>query len=199
MGWTGRRCREAVDARLPLRGVRRVHGPAPRREPAGRVHRRPPDSGRAPPAPGARDQLLGDGLRLRRDRPGPGVVGLGGEAEVAELEPDFARLARLWPTGTINCFAGSGRRWKTRAFAPGAGVLEDPATGSAAGPLACHLARHGRIAFGEEIEIAQGAEIGRPSTLFARVEGSRDGIERVEVGGSAVIVARAEFRLDARG
>jgi trans-2,3-dihydro-3-hydroxyanthranilate isomerase len=78
-------------------------------------------------------------------------------------------------------------------------VPEDPATGSAAGPLACHLARHGRIAFGEEIEIAQGAEIGRPSTLFARVEGSRDGIERVEVGGSAVIVARGEFRLDARG
>jgi trans-2,3-dihydro-3-hydroxyanthranilate isomerase len=126
-------------------------------------------------------------------------VGLAGEAEVAELEPDFARLARLWPTGTINCFAGSGRRWKTRAFAPGAGVPEDPATGSAAGPLACHLARHGRIAFGEEIEIAQGAEIGRPSRLFARVEGSRDGIERVEVGGSAVIVARGEFRLDARG
>ena len=57
-------------------------------------------------------------------------------------------------------------------FAPGAGVAEDPATGSAAGPLALHLARHGRIAFGEEIEISQGAEIGRPSTLYARVDGS---------------------------
>src|SRR5439155_965143 len=76
-------------------------------------------------------------------------VGLGGEAEVAELEPDFARLARLWPTGTINCFAGSGRRWKTRAFAPGAGVPEDPATGSAAGPLACHLGLTGGIASGK--------------------------------------------------
>ena len=39
---------------------------------------------------------------------------------------------------------------------------EDPATGSAAGPLAVHLARHGRIAFGDEIEIEQGVEIGRP-------------------------------------
>ena len=57
-------------------------------------------------------------------------------------------------------------------FAPGSGVAEDPATGSAAGPLAVHLARHGRIEFGDEIEISQGAEIGRPSTLFARVEGS---------------------------
>jgi trans-2,3-dihydro-3-hydroxyanthranilate isomerase len=74
-------------------------------------------------------------------------------------------------------------------------MSEDPATGSAAGPLALHLARHGRIAFGDEIEIVQGVEIGRHSTLFARVEGSADAIERVEVGGSAVVVARGEFRL----
>jgi trans-2,3-dihydro-3-hydroxyanthranilate isomerase len=80
-------------------------------------------------------------------------------------------------------------------FAPGGGVAEDPATGSAAGPLAVHLARHGRIGFGDEIEITQGVEIGRPSTLFARAEGSEDRIERVEVGGSAVVVARGEFRL----
>jgi trans-2,3-dihydro-3-hydroxyanthranilate isomerase len=57
------------------------------------------------------------------------------------------------------------------------------------------VVRHGRIAFGDEIEISQGAEIGRPSTLYARVEGSADKLERVEVGGSAVIVARGEFRL----
>jgi trans-2,3-dihydro-3-hydroxyanthranilate isomerase len=80
-------------------------------------------------------------------------------------------------------------------FAPGAGVAEDPATGSAAGPLAVHLARHGRIAFGDEIEITQGVEIGRPSTLCARADGSPEQLERVEVGGSAVIVARGEFRL----
>ena len=58
-----------------------------------------------------------------------------------------------------------------------------------------HLARHGRIGFGDEIEISQGAEIGRPSTLYARADGSADELERVEVGGSAVIVARGEFRL----
>ena len=78
-------------------------------------------------------------------------------------------------------------------FAPAGGVAEDPATGSAAGPLALHLARHGRIAFGDEIEISQGVEIGRPSTLFARVEGSADDVQRVEVGGSAVTVARGEL------
>jgi trans-2,3-dihydro-3-hydroxyanthranilate isomerase len=56
-----------------------------------------------------------------------------------------------------------------------------------------HLARHGRTAFGEEIEISQGVEIGRPSTLFARADGAGDRIDRVEVGGSAVLVARGEF------
>ena len=122
-------------------------------------------------------------------------VALGAEEEVAALRPDLARLADLPAVIGINCFAGSGRLWKTRMFAPGDGVPEDPATGSAAGPLALHLARHGRIAFGDEIEISQGAEIARPSTLYARADGSPDALERIEVGGSAVIVARGEFRL----
>ncbi len=80
-------------------------------------------------------------------------------------------------------------------FAPAFGIVEDPATGSAAGPLAVHLARHGRIAFGSTIEIEQGAEVARPSRLFARVEGSAAHLTRVEVGGAAVIVARGEFRI----
>jgi trans-2,3-dihydro-3-hydroxyanthranilate isomerase len=125
-------------------------------------------------------------------------VRLGSTEEVAALLPDLAAVASLGDWG-FSCFAGSGRRWKTRMFAPTLGVPEDPGTGSAAGPLACHLARHGRIGFGEVIEIAQGVEIGRPSTLYARVEGSAERIERVEVGGSAVVVARGEFRLPESG
>lgn len=121
-------------------------------------------------------------------------VTLGSEAEVAALVPDQQRIAAVGRVG-VNCVAGSGLRWKTRMFGPNLGIAEDPATGSAAGPLALHLARHGEIAFGDEIEISQGAEIGRPSTLYARVEGSADTVERVEVGGSAVVVARGEFRL----
>jgi trans-2,3-dihydro-3-hydroxyanthranilate isomerase len=119
-------------------------------------------------------------------------VELDSEQAVAALEPDLRALAAL---GDIeaNCFAGSGLRWKTRMFAPAMGVPEDPATGSAAGPLAVHLSRHGRIAFGEEIEIRQGAEIGRPSLLHARCDGSAAGIDRVEVGGAAVIVGRGRF------
>jgi trans-2,3-dihydro-3-hydroxyanthranilate isomerase len=122
-------------------------------------------------------------------------VGLPSEDDVAALRPDLSAFAGAPAVLGINCFAGSGTRWKTRMFSPGGGFMEDPATGSAAGPLAVHLARHGRIGFGEEIEISQGAEVGRPSTLYARADGSADALERVEVGGSAVVVARGEFRL----
>lgn len=122
-------------------------------------------------------------------------VTLGSEEEVAALRPDLGALSDLPGVLGVSCLAGLGSRWKTRMFAPGGGVAEDPATGSAAGPLAVHLARHGRIRFGAEIEITQGVEIGRPSTLYARAEGSAEQLERVEVGGSAVIVARGEFRL----
>jgi trans-2,3-dihydro-3-hydroxyanthranilate isomerase len=122
-------------------------------------------------------------------------VCLPAKEDVAALRPDVAALGELPPALGVNCFAGEGSSWKTRMFAPAGGVPEDPATGSAAGPLALHLARHGRIRFGDEIEITQGVEIGRPSTLYARVEGAADRVELVEVAGSAVVVARGEFRL----
>ena len=140
--------------------------------------------------------VTGSGLPVEAYPNGPRhvFVALDGEAAVAALRPDLGALADLGEIA-VSCFAGGGARWKTRMFAPGLGVPEDPATGSAAGPLAIHLARHGRAAFGEEIEIRQGAEIGRPSVLYARVDGSAQRIERVLVGGSAVIVARGEYRL----
>ena len=122
------------------------------------------------------------------------LVTVGSTDDVAKLTPDFGALAKATSAG-VSCFAGSGRHYKTRMFAPGHGINEDPATGSAAGPLACHLVRHGRLAPGDEIEISQGVEIGRPSTLFARASGMRERIESVEVGGCAVTVARGEFRL----
>jgi trans-2,3-dihydro-3-hydroxyanthranilate isomerase len=138
--------------------------------------------------------VSGSGLPVERYDLGPGhlYIELGSPEEVAALQPDVAALARATPDG-VNCFARDGQRWKTRMFAPNHGVVEDAATGSAAGPLAVHLARHGRIAFGEQIEIKQGAEINRPSTLYAAAHGSADEIQRVVVGGSAVTVARGQF------
>jgi trans-2,3-dihydro-3-hydroxyanthranilate isomerase len=118
-------------------------------------------------------------------------VSVAGEQELAALRPDSAEIATIGVTG-VNCFAGSGDHWTLRMFWPAG---EDAATGSAAGPLACHLCRHGLVPWGTEIEIAQGAQIGRPSTLYARAERDGESIELVEVGGRAVIVARGEFRL----
>jgi trans-2,3-dihydro-3-hydroxyanthranilate isomerase len=137
----------------------------------------------------------GSGLPVEAYRNGPRhvYVELASEDEVARLSPDHRALAGFGIG--VSCFAGRGGGWKTRMFAPFHGVPEDPATGSAAGPLAVHLARHGRIAFGEEVEIRQGEEIGRPSVLYARAEGTADRIERVLVGGCAVIVARGEYLL----
>ncbi len=137
------------------------------------------------------------GLPIEAYRNGPlhVYVEFPSEAAVAALKPDLGAIERLGVYG-INCFAGSGTRWKTRMFGPALGVAEDPATGSAAGPLAVHLVRHGRVEFGTDIEIVQGVEIGRRSMLRARAEGSGQEIERVFVGGSAVIVARGEYRLD---
>ena len=139
--------------------------------------------------------LLGverSGLPVEVYLQGPGhvFVELGSPQDVAALRPDFGALKELSPYGTV-CFARDGETWRTRVFVPAHGVDEDPATGSAAGPLALHLSRHGRVAFGDEIEIRQGEEVGRPSTLFAVARSP----EEVDVGGSAVVVARGEFRL----
>jgi trans-2,3-dihydro-3-hydroxyanthranilate isomerase len=121
-------------------------------------------------------------------------VALAAKDDVAALRPDMNALAELDLVGALAC-AGAGTSWKVRMLSPLDGVGEDAATGSAAGPLACHLARHGVVPWGTEIEIEQGTEIGRPSTLFARADGSGDAIEAVYVGGSAVTVARGEFRV----
>jgi trans-2,3-dihydro-3-hydroxyanthranilate isomerase len=118
--------------------------------------------------------------------------------QVAALRPDFQALAQI--AGTIegdlvgfNVLAGAGDRWKTRMFAPAAGIPEDPATGSAAGPLALHLARHGFIDWGQEITIEQGAEVGRPSELIASAAITENVVGPITVSGHAVMVGGGWF------
>jgi trans-2,3-dihydro-3-hydroxyanthranilate isomerase len=132
------------------------------------------------------------------------MVALSSPDQVAALAPDMAAIHRLgvdqFPAALcVSCFAEiSDGHYKTRMFAPGVGVPEDPATGAAAGPLALHLARHGWTTAGDrgqEIEIVQGVEIGRPSVLRARIDGDPTAPTTIAVGGSAVIVAHGNFRL----
>jgi trans-2,3-dihydro-3-hydroxyanthranilate isomerase len=138
----------------------------------------------------------GSGLPVEVYENGPRhvFVRLDSEDAVAAVAPDIARLDKLGAVG-FSTFAGDGTRWKTRMFGPGLGVAEDPATGSAAGPLGVHLVRHGLVESGQEIELTQGVEILRPSKLQVRVTGTPDSIESVEVGGEAVIVASGELQL----
>ena len=84
-----------------------------------------------------------------------------------------------------------------RMFAPAAGVPEDPATGSASGPLGCYLMRHGLVAAGERVPIVceQGYEIGRPSRIEVEISGDRERIREVRVGGACVLVGEGRMRL----
>jgi trans-2,3-dihydro-3-hydroxyanthranilate isomerase len=119
------------------------------------------------------------------------LVALESPEDVASLEPDLPALRRLGVRA--NAFAGVGPQWTTRMFAPVDGIVEDIATGSAAGPLACHLVRHGVLAPGTEVAIRQGAQVGRPSLLRARVSATADAITAVRVGGAAIVVGDGRF------
>jgi trans-2,3-dihydro-3-hydroxyanthranilate isomerase len=82
----------------------------------------------------------------------------------------------------------------TRFFAPHLGILEDPATGSAAGPLVGYLLKHS--VFGEEFEIVneQGIEMGRPSEILMR-GATRQGKYLIQIGGQCAYVGRGEFEI----
>ena len=74
-----------------------------------------------------------------------------------------------------------------RSFMRSAEMGEDPATGSAVGPLCAHVAARTGT---QRIEVDQGAEMGRPSRLVAEVDG-----DRVRVGGEVVVVAEGTVHL----
>ena len=87
-----------------------------------------------------------------------------------------------------------------RYFAPSFGVREDPVTGSASGPLAEYLARHGVIALPPEGGTAraraeQGDAMGKPGRVELEVRGSAGNVEGVRVGGAAVTVLEGTLRV----
>jgi trans-2,3-dihydro-3-hydroxyanthranilate isomerase len=131
-------------------------------------------------------------VEVYRNGPRHVYVGLPDVPALSSLRPDQRALAEHLDVAT-NCFAGAGDHWRTRMFSPAYGVAEDAATGSAAGPLAVHLARRGLIAFGSRIEIWQGVEMGRPSRMLATAWGEGQRVDEVEVAGSAVVIARGTF------
>lgn len=116
-------------------------------------------------------------------------------SDIKRLRPDPSALeSLLGAVGAMGLYAftseaeRAGSHVHGRMFAPGAGIFEDPATGSAAGPLGSYLVRYGLAPTGETIVAEQGFEIGRPSVLHIRIDGTRETIEGVRVGGNVVDV-----------
>lgn len=118
-------------------------------------------------------------------------------AAVDRVAPDSASLKSLLGTyGAEGCYvfstasADDGADAYARFFNPTVGIAEDPATGTAAGPLAALLTRDGLRPGDRQVRILQGAALHRPSTLRVFVDG-----DRVELSGSGLIVAEGKLHL----
>ena len=132
----------------------------------------------------------------------PQVVSTG-VPQVLAFVSDVGALERAWPDYDgirallaphaaivlyVACLDGGDGRVRARSFTGYAEEGEDPATGSAAGPLCACVAERGGP---RELDIAQGVEMGRPSRLRASVEG-----DRVRVGGDVVVLVDGTLHLD---
>jgi len=114
--------------------------------------------------------------------------------ESARVDPAaYERLVAAGGPHSLYVFARGARdpsnHFSVRLFAPGVGVPEDPATGSAAGFLGAYLVRHRAHGDGAlDVRLEQGHQIGRPSLLRVRSNGGA-----IEVGGRVIPVARGEW------
>jgi trans-2,3-dihydro-3-hydroxyanthranilate isomerase len=117
---------------------------------------------------------------------------------VLGIVPNFPALGAVVGGDHVNVFAVTGpTSVVTRMFSPFDKVPEDPACGSAAGPLAAHLVRHGLLASGTEILLSQGEAVGRPSTLYAMAHADQDSIHSIRVGGGVCLVGNGQLTLPA--
>lgn len=91
--------------------------------------------------------------------------------------------------------AGAAETVYSRMFAPDFGIVEDPATGIASGPVGSYLVRHGVVSgdAARRIVSMQGVAMGRASRIRIAIGGTPDAISRVQVGGEAVLVGRGEL------
>jgi trans-2,3-dihydro-3-hydroxyanthranilate isomerase len=94
--------------------------------------------------------------------------------------------------------AGDSAVTYSRMFAPQLGVFEDPATGSASGPLGSYLVRHGIVPPDRALSILnlQGVKLGRPSWIHISIEAADGDISRVRVGGTSVFVAEGHMEVE---
>ncbi|HEV2297911.1 MAG TPA: PhzF family phenazine biosynthesis protein [Candidatus Acidoferrales bacterium] len=125
------------------------------------------------------------------------LVPLRDRSAIERARPDSARLLSiLRSVDGEGCYLFSldpvlpGSAAHARFFNPTVGIVEDAATGTAAGPLACQLVKKGVVKDGATIVIEQGYAMGRPSLIKVAVSGSN-----VRVEGRGFVVAEGNLRL----
>lgn len=163
-------------------------------------------------------EMLGGAESIARETPRPQLVSTG----LPQLMVPIAGVDRLesLPTGgaganlaaylkrlgtdCVMCFHvqrtdDQSSEVRARMFAPGLGVPEDPATGSAAGALGAYLVWHGLVlphSGVANLVVLQGEEVGRPSRMMVQVNVGNGGeITEVKVGGEAVTIISGEVAL----
>jgi trans-2,3-dihydro-3-hydroxyanthranilate isomerase len=110
-------------------------------------------------------------------------------------QPFVAEACDRWAADELYLFAlGPGEDVTARFFGPTAGILEDPATGSAAGPLGAYLAEHRLAGMPGAVCIRQGEQVGRPSELHVDVRPD-NGSWRIRVGGGVHQIGEGTFHL----
>jgi trans-2,3-dihydro-3-hydroxyanthranilate isomerase len=107
-------------------------------------------------------------------------------AEMGDTMPIFL-FAVVPPGGAANVYS--------RMFAPEFGIIEDPATGGATGPLGCYLVQHGLVTpeAARSMVSLQGVAMGRRSRLHISIDGGPSAITGVRVGGESVLVGKGEL------
>ncbi len=124
------------------------------------------------------------------------LVAVANRAVVDSLVVDANRLAMLLRSvGGEGAYvysldATDGATAYARFFNPTMGIVEDPATGTAAGPLAAALVRAGRVAADAPVVIDQGRLTGRPSRLRIAVDG-----DDVRISGTGIVVGSGQLSL----
>jgi trans-2,3-dihydro-3-hydroxyanthranilate isomerase len=113
------------------------------------------------------------------------------QQELAHLTPEILVFTQQTqtPEATVHC----------RMFAPALGIAEDPATGSANGPLGAYLVRYGLVPFQTQtvsLLSEQGFEMGRPSLMYVTIDHVDQEICGVRVGGHCVFIGEGVLALD---
>ena len=135
------------------------------------------------------------------------LIPLATRAAVDRCVPDVAAMSRLFARHSLKAeavfvfsteAANDGSTVYSRMFAPALGVFEDPATGSASGPLGCYMVKNGLVARdrANAITSLQGAKMGRPSWIHICIgTGPAGEITRVQVGGEAVLAGEGTLAI----